>query len=182
MVQSPPRRGMDHSPRQSHRSGAPIQIIDPRKEVKTLKRKANEEMTKSPNLVMAAESMGFKKAQVKAAYMRKLQSGSAFRGFEELVDCIINFCETVSSDDDDDDEDERMPYSASPSRASPLTPNEEIRRLEEEKLCKICRERNFEVVFLPCGHLASCTQCSQNATHCPICKVFVAQKVRTYAS
>jgi len=181
-VESPSRR-FDRSPRarQSRSSGNPIQIIDPRQEVKNLKRKAKEEMEKSSHLTNAAEGMGFKKSQVKAAYIRKLESGSSFRSFEELVECILTFCQDVSSEDEDDDDKEPTTNTPSSSQAT-LSPNEEVKRLEEEKLCKICRERNFEVVFLPCGHLASCTQCSPNVTHCPICKLVVTQKVRTYAS
>jgi len=162
-------------------SGSALKVIDPREELKILKRRTADEMMKSSELVTAAEDMGFRRAQVKAAFMRKLQSGTkeSFRDFSELVDFIVSFCEEVSSDaDDDEDENAESP---SPSRSS-LTATEEVRRLEKEKRCKLCNERDVEVVFLPCGHLVSCVRCSQNTSQCPVCKVLISQKVRTYAS
>jgi len=160
-------------------SGAALKVIDPREELKILNRRTADEMLKASELVSAAEEMGFRKAQVKAAFMRKLQSGNkeSFRDFAELLDFIVSFCEDVSSDDDDEENAE----SPSPSRSS-LTATEEVRRLEKEKRCKLCNERDVEVVFLPCGHLVSCVQCSKNTSQCPLCKVFISQKVRTYAS
>jgi len=167
---------------QNRPSGAALKVIDPRKELKLLKRRTDDEMMKSYELVTAAENMGFRRAQVKAAFMRKLQSGNkeSFRGFEDLVDFIVSFCEDVPSDDEENAE---FMTSPSPSRSSSsLTATEEVRRLEKEKRCKICNERDVEVVFLPCGHLVSCVRCSQNTSRCPLCKEFISQKVRTYAS
>ena len=38
------------------------------------------------------------------------------------------------------------------------------------------------VVFLPCGHLISCVNCSPKIKDCPFCRQFLNGKVKTYMS
>lgn len=40
----------------------------------------------------------------------------------------------------------------------------------DNKLCKICFERNCDIVIIPCGHIATCLKCSENVYSCPICR------------
>ncbi|CAL7946636.1 unnamed protein product [Xylocopa violacea] len=47
---------------------------------------------------------------------------------------------------------------------------EEIRKLKEARLCKICMDREVAIVFLPCGHLATCGYCAPSLTYCPMCR------------
>ncbi|GAB0095619.1 hypothetical protein DMENIID0001_110180 [Sergentomyia squamirostris] len=51
-------------------------------------------------------------------------------------------------DDDDEEEDEK----------------------NGEKRCKICFEGEYETVFLPCGHVSMCFECSKRVDRCPICQ------------
>lgn len=46
---------------------------------------------------------------------------------------------------------------------------EELNNLEETQLCKICMDAVIEVVFLPCQHMVTCSQCAALMTKCPIC-------------
>ncbi|XP_015599777.1 baculoviral IAP repeat-containing protein 7-A [Cephus cinctus] len=57
---------------------------------------------------------------------------------------------------------------------------EENRRLKEARLCKICMDREVAVVFLPCGHLATCVHCAPSLTHCPMCRQEIRATVRTF--
>ena len=57
---------------------------------------------------------------------------------------------------------------------------QENRRLKEARLCKICMDREVSVVFLPCGHLATCVQCAPSLTHCPMCRHEIRAIVRTF--
>ncbi|XP_077466480.1 E3 ubiquitin-protein ligase XIAP-like [Stigmatopora argus] len=59
-------------------------------------------------------------------------------------------------------------------------PLETLRKLQREKLCKVCMDRDTCVVFIPCGHLATCEDCSQTLSKCPICCGSITQKVKTY--
>ncbi|XP_076079629.1 putative inhibitor of apoptosis isoform X1 [Mytilus galloprovincialis] len=49
-------------------------------------------------------------------------------------------------------------------------------------LCKVCLEEDVSIVFLPCGHLATCGQCAPAMKRCPICRTHVRGSVKTYLS
>ncbi|XP_071425495.1 E3 ubiquitin-protein ligase XIAP isoform X3 [Pithys albifrons albifrons] len=51
-----------------------------------------------------------------------------------------------------------------------LSTEEKLRRLQEEKLCKICMAKDVSVVFIPCGHLVACKDCAQVLSECPLCR------------
>lgn len=55
---------------------------------------------------------------------------------------------------------------------------EENRKLEEIKLCKICLEREVNVVFLPCGHICACSNCSPAIRKCAICREFIQNAMK----
>lgn len=61
-------------------------------------------------------------------------------------------------------------------------PMEKLLQLQREKLCKICLDRDYSVVFIPCAHLATCEECSKPLEKCPICCGVITQKVKTYIS
>lgn len=56
-----------------------------------------------------------------------------------------------------------------------LSENEE---LKEQKTCKICCEETVSIVFLPCGHLVCCAQCSPALKDCPVCRTNIKGTVR----
>ncbi|XP_017799080.1 PREDICTED: putative inhibitor of apoptosis [Habropoda laboriosa] len=59
---------------------------------------------------------------------------------------------------------------------------EENRRLKEARLCKICMDREVAIVFLPCGHLATCIYCAPSLTYCPMCRQEILATIRTFLS
>ncbi|KAM5219731.1 baculoviral IAP repeat-containing protein 7 isoform 2-T2 [Hipposideros larvatus] len=58
---------------------------------------------------------------------------------------------------------------------------EQLRRLREERTCKVCLDRAVGIVFVPCGHLV-CAECAPNLQQCPICRAPVHSRVRTFLS
>ncbi|WAR08056.1 BIRC8-like protein [Mya arenaria] len=46
----------------------------------------------------------------------------------------------------------------------------ENERLKDLLNCKICLDRRANIVYLPCGHIFSCPQCSRALDRCPICR------------
>ncbi|KAJ8311146.1 hypothetical protein KUTeg_011310 [Tegillarca granosa] len=50
---------------------------------------------------------------------------------------------------------------------------EENRFLKELQLCKICLDEDVSIVFLPCGHMASCASCAPALRKCPICRAYI---------
>lgn len=63
-----------------------------------------------------------------------------------------------------------------------LSLEEENRLLKEARLCKICMDSEVGIVFLPCGHLASCVNCAPNLQDCPVCRSAIKATVRTFLS
>eukprot|EP01008_Symbiontida_sp_HLA12_P001199 NODE_2274_length_494_cov_238.714286_g2257_i0.p1 GENE.NODE_2274_length_494_cov_238.714286_g2257_i0~~NODE_2274_length_494_cov_238.714286_g2257_i0.p1 ORF type:complete len:151 (-),score=26.42 NODE_2274_length_494_cov_238.714286_g2257_i0:41-457(-) len=47
-------------------------------------------------------------------------------------------------------------------------------------LCKVCFERQSNVLFTPCSHLGFCQQCSKAMTECPVCRSPIDQKLPVY--
>lgn len=40
----------------------------------------------------------------------------------------------------------------------------------EPRLCKICMDNELSTLFMPCKHLATCSECSDMVTECPMCR------------
>ncbi|XP_052807810.1 E3 ubiquitin-protein ligase XIAP-like [Mya arenaria] len=47
---------------------------------------------------------------------------------------------------------------------------EENQKLKDSRNCKICLDSRADVIFLPCGHIVSCPQCSPALDLCPVCR------------
>ena len=58
----------------------------------------------------------------------------------------------------------------------------EIKRLNEEKLCKICLDKNSEIIFRPCGHFASCNTFAISLNNCPMCRKEIISCFRAYVA
>lgn len=55
---------------------------------------------------------------------------------------------------------------------------EENQNLKDQNTCKICLDEPIAIVFLPCGHMASCANCAPALRRCPICRVFIKGTVK----
>ncbi|NWT71333.1 BIR7B protein, partial [Prunella himalayana] len=65
---------------------------------------------------------------------------------------------------------------------SQLSTEEQLRRLREERMCKVCMDKDVSVVFVPCGHLVACEECALNLRLCPICRAAIRGSVRAFMS
>ncbi|NXO03042.1 BIR protein, partial [Rhinopomastus cyanomelas] len=65
---------------------------------------------------------------------------------------------------------------------SGLPVEEQLRRLQEERTCKVCMDREVSIVFIPCGHLVVCKECAPSLRKCPICRGTIKGTVRTFLS
>ena len=55
-------------------------------------------------------------------------------------------------------------------------------RLKARVRCKICREANVGMIFLPCGHIVTCTQCGSKTRNCNSCGQFIRATANVYMS
>ncbi|XP_053735640.1 E3 ubiquitin-protein ligase XIAP isoform X1 [Synchiropus splendidus] len=125
----------------------------------------SDELLKS-SMAQKAVEMGLDPQVVKNTILEKMQNtGTAYSDLETLVqDCYSNSQESTASNGEQQDE----------------TPLEKLQRLQREKQCKVCLDRDICIVFIPCGHLATCRECSQSLVKCPICCNHILQKIKTY--
>uniref|UniRef100_G3Q3M2 E3 ubiquitin-protein ligase XIAP n=1 Tax=Gasterosteus aculeatus aculeatus TaxID=481459 RepID=G3Q3M2_GASAC len=109
-------------------------------------------------MAQKAVGMGLEPSVVEKSILEKIsKTGSDYSTLEELVEDSLN-----NSQEEDVD------------------PLEKLRELQREKLCKICMDRDIGIVFIPCGHLVTCTKCSESLIKCPICCGAITQKIQTY--
>ena len=64
----------------------------------------------------------------------------------------------------------------------PQTNRNELEELVEARLCKVCRRKDSCMVFVPCGHLVCCQECGERATRCPVCRMDISEKIRSFIS
>ncbi|XVF50651.1 hypothetical protein PTKIN_Ptkin04bG0119000 [Pterospermum kingtungense] len=58
---------------------------------------------------------------------------------------------------------------------------QEFERLRNEKvLCRVCFEREINVVLLPCRHRNLCSACCEKCGKCPICRVCIEEHLPVY--
>ncbi|KAA0184250.1 hypothetical protein HAZT_HAZT011953 [Hyalella azteca] len=55
---------------------------------------------------------------------------------------------------------------------------EQVERLREGRLCKICMDADLSVVLLPCTHMATCSNCTLALSTCPICRSSIKHVIR----
>ncbi|KAK1433649.1 hypothetical protein QVD17_10563 [Tagetes erecta] len=54
-------------------------------------------------------------------------------------------------------------------------------RLQNDKiLCRVCFEREINMVLLPCRHHILCRFCSEKCQKCPICRVIIGERLPVY--
>uniref|UniRef100_A0ABI0P0J7 RING-type domain-containing protein n=1 Tax=Bos taurus TaxID=9913 RepID=A0ABI0P0J7_BOVIN len=116
-------------------------------------------------VVKAALEMGFSRSLVKRTVQSKiLTTGENYK----TVNDINLFVE------------KNMKYI--PTDVSGLSLEEQLRRLQEERTCKVCMDKEVSIVFIPCGHLVVCQECAPSLRKCPICRGIIKGTVRTFLS
>ncbi|CAL1545889.1 unnamed protein product [Lymnaea stagnalis] len=48
----------------------------------------------------------------------------------------------------------------------------------KELLCKMCEGSDVAIMFISCGHLATCALCGPGVEKCPVCQIQVTGRVR----
>ncbi|ABY65789.1 inhibitor of apoptosis protein 2 [Orgyia leucostigma nucleopolyhedrovirus] len=63
---------------------------------------------------------------------------------------------------------------------SSKTPTVSVVASPEDRMCKICFERERQICFAPCGHLSTCERCAQRCVRCCMCRKPVKDKIRVF--
>ncbi|XP_051825215.1 E3 ubiquitin-protein ligase XIAP [Antechinus flavipes] len=121
-------------------------------------------------LVQDAMRMGFSFYEVTKTMEEKVKAtGNNYQSLEVLV------ADLVSAE-------EARTRGASSSSQKEISTEEQLRRLQEEKLCKICMDENIAIVFIPCGHLVTCKSCAEAIDKCPMCYTVITFKQKIFMS
>lgn len=54
--------------------------------------------------------------------------------------------------------------------------------LKDRMTCNICLDKEKDILFLPCGHVVCCSQCSESVNVCPTCRADIFGIVKLYNS
>lgn len=58
----------------------------------------------------------------------------------------------------------------------------ERKAMAERRNCKICFDREIQVLLLPCSHYVACEACSRECSRCPICRRPVSERRGVFTS
>nr|XP_039257847.1 uncharacterized protein LOC120334399 [Styela clava] len=59
---------------------------------------------------------------------------------------------------------------------------QQLDKIEEERMCKICFSNPADMVFIPCSHMICCMECTQAIRHCPVCRKKIEKAIKTYVN
>ncbi|NWR27423.1 XIAP ligase, partial [Tachuris rubrigastra] len=131
-------------------------------------------LEKNP-LVQSAIAMGFSLSEIRNTMEKRLQmTGESHTSVEDLVADLSAQKENTREEEPNEipvEQDELIQL-----QNLYLSTEEKLRRLQEEKLCKICMAKDVSVVFIPCGHLVACKECAQVLSECPLCRTDIMRK------
>ncbi|NWR05813.1 XIAP ligase, partial [Paradoxornis webbianus] len=113
-------------------------------------------------LVQSAIAMGFSLSEIRNTMEKRWQrTGESHTSVEELVADL-----SAQKENTREEEPNEIPV----EQDELIHAEEQLRRLQEEKLCKICMAKDVSVVFIPCGHLVACKECAGFLSECPLCR------------
>ncbi|KAJ8967570.1 hypothetical protein NQ317_001782 [Molorchus minor] len=79
------------------------------------------------------------------------------------------------------DKEKSLRNNASPSAPPPIeeasAPIPDEMRTISSSECVICLEMVCQIIFVPCGHLCSCSHCSTLVSECPLCRSCIERKI-----
>ena len=91
-----------------------------------------------------------------------------------------NYSDSDSDDTDSDNEDYSQPGNDQDLKRLTESLRKQNTDLKEQRLCKICLKKDFDRLFLPCGHLVACHKCSVTIKICIMCRAKVSDNIRVY--
>ncbi|XP_034521533.1 baculoviral IAP repeat-containing protein 3 isoform X2 [Ailuropoda melanoleuca] len=139
-------------------------------------------------VVTAALEMGFSRSLVRQTVQSKiLTTGENYRTVSDIVSDLLHAEDEIREEEKERAAENRELVQQDikhlpPENASDLPLEEQLRRLQEERTCKVCMDREVSIVFIPCGHLVVCRDCAPSLRRCPICRAAVKGIVRTFLS
>ncbi|KAM4031695.1 baculoviral IAP repeat-containing protein 7 [Anomaloglossus baeobatrachus] len=142
------------------------------------------------SIVQGALQMGFDENLVASLVRsRFLLAGAPYSSVSDLVNDLVQAEEESRAHTPDFVRIPEPPAQRASAQPQPpkepdnsLSTEEQLRRLKEERICKVCLDKDVSMLFVPCGHLVVCMDCAPNLRHCPICRATIRGSVRAFMS
>nr|XP_022290906.1 putative inhibitor of apoptosis [Crassostrea virginica] len=139
-------------------------------------------LARNPLLTDAAQSvldMGYLPKQVKQAVDMVLKTKTwKTMTVEDIIDVLTEIAEEGTSDSEAAKTQNEADGTGDHKTQDPEKLKETNETLREQTICKMCCMEKVSIVFLPCGHLVSCGQCSPALRKCPMCRQGIKGTVR----
>ena len=55
-----------------------------------------------------------------------------------------------------------------------------VQELINQRTCKVCLDRFYDCMFMPCNHLCCCLQCASALKQCPLCRCKIDKIIKVY--
>ena len=160
---------------------------------KTIDDKISDAMASS--LVQNAIQLCFEPDLVRKVVTRKLEKENAeYTSLLQLVEDLQNEAKTTGNDPGNSVL--NSPCSVELPQTSKLPPesmqsasnnnenfNENDRKKQEltdQRTCKVCLDRLYDCMFMPCNHLCCCLQCASALKQCPLCRRKIDKIIKVY--
>ena len=59
--------------------------------------------------------------------------------------------------------------------------NDHLENVARPRICSVCRVRDCEMFFLPCGHIVTRRDCGPQLYYCPVCRELIAGQHRAFS-
>nr|KAG5685498.1 hypothetical protein BaRGS_009411 [Batillaria attramentaria] len=138
------------------------------------RRRAGGERLQEPIVdpaISGALEMGYTQEQIDRAVQQLHQEG-----YPLSADKLMDYLHVDGAAGGHDDADDDLNYE--PGSVDQLV--EENSEIRQQRMCKICLDKEVCIVFLPCGHLVCCAECSPAIRQCPMCRQRVKGRVRAF--
>ncbi|XP_075691891.1 E3 ubiquitin-protein ligase XIAP isoform X2 [Rhinoderma darwinii] len=127
----------------------------------------DSELVKNP-LVIHTQQMGFHLEEIKKLMLKRIKNtGQNYTSVEVLISDLLN-SQTAKGNFKPTENENSI--------------EEKLRKLEEERICKVCMDKAVCIVFIPCGHLVVCVDCAEVLDKCPICCTIIERRQKIFMS
>ncbi len=134
------------------------------------------------DIVKEVEAMGFPTMKIRTIFKQKLeQTGIPFFNLDSCIELVLkdmkeetteNVTENVDIAENVNIAENVSDVGCSRNQNTAQTmqiPEVDITQ-DLDRNCKICMDSEFEVIFLPCKHMVTCSKCAVTMMKCPICR------------
>ncbi|XP_041354466.1 putative inhibitor of apoptosis [Gigantopelta aegis] len=143
-----------------------------------------EHLKHFPNCHFIQTTMAFKKMNLPQSGLlrrtqREMELGSQRRCEVDRWERVAGRCESsLEVVDDSPPNRDNAAAETDANTGREINLKREFKRIRECHYCKVCRQNEVAVVFLPCGHMACCIPCTGSVYCCPICNKKIVQTIR----